>query len=309
MILFLSDVQRAMPVWYNSTHMDLQRPHAHPAARRTSDLTAPPILPRALRASYSRRAVFGLAASGVVLPDMLRQQSASVPIYGYRVVDEFPHDRRAFTEGLSYVDGVLFESTGLEGRSSLRRVDLESGEVLQEVALDPTYFGEGNAVIDDRIFLLTWKNGICLVYDRESFEIQQTFSYDTEGWGLTTDGTQLIMSDGTSQISFRDPATFEVIKTIDVLHDGAPVQNINELELIDGEIWANVWLTNLIARINPETGRVLSWVVMSGLLSGLDSRRPVDVLNGITHDPATSRLFVTGKLWPKLFQIEVVTPE
>lgn len=264
---------------------------------------------RALRAGYSRRDVLGLAAGGVVLPGVLRRQQATVPIYGYRVVAEYPHDRRAFTEGLSYVDGVLYESTGLEERSSLRRVNLESGEVLQEVALDPTYFGEGNAVIDDRIFVLTWKNGVCLVFDRESFEVQQTFSYDTEGWGLTTDGTQLIMSDGSNRISYRDPATFEVIKSIDVLHEGAPVQNINELELIDGEIWANVWLTNLIARIDPENGQVLSWVVMSRLLSELDSRRPVDVLNGITHDPATGRLFVTGKLWPKLFEIEVVTPE
>jgi glutamine cyclotransferase len=253
--------------------------------------------------------VLGLAAGGVALPDVLRHQTATVPIYGYRVVAEYPHDRRAFTEGLSYVDGVLFESTGLTERSSLRRVDLKSGEVLQEVALDPTYFGEGNAVIDDRIFVLTWKNGVCLVYDRESFEVQQTFAYDTEGWGLTTDGTQLIMSDGSNQIAFRDPATFDVIKTIEVLHDGAPVQNINELELIDGEIWANVWLTNLIARIDPETGQVLAWVVMSGLVAELDSRRPVDVLNGITHDPTTGQLFVTGKLWPKLFQIEVVTTE
>lgn len=297
-----------MPVWYNS-HMDLNRPHGQPPPiGHAPDVPAPAII-RALRAGVSRRDVLGLAAGGVVLPDVLRRQTATVPIYGYRVVAEYPHDRRAFTEGLSYVDGVLYESTGLTERSSLRRVDLESGEVLQEVALDPTYFGEGNAVIDDRIFVLTWKNGVCLVYDRESFEIQQAFSYDTEGWGLTTDGTQLIMSDGTNQIAYRDPATFDVIKTIDVLHDGAPVQNINELELIDGEIWANVWLTNLIARIDPETGLVLAWVVMSGLLSELDSRRPVDVLNGITHDPDTGRLFVTGKLWPKLFQIEVVTPE
>src|SRR4051812_12960583 len=289
--------------------MDLIRPHGQPPPiGHTPDVSALAIT-RALRAGYSRRNVLGLAAGGVVLPDVLRRQAATVPIYGYRVLTEYPHDRRAFTEGLSYVDGVLYETTGLTERSSLRRVDLESGEVLQEVDLDPTYFGEGNAVIDDRIFVLTWKNGVCLVYDRESFKVQQTFSYDTEGWGLTTDGAQLIMSDGSNQIAYRDPATFEVIKTIDVLHDGAPVQNINELELIDGEIWANVWLTNLIARIDPENGQVLSWVVMSGLLSELDSRRPVDVLNGITHDPATGRLFVTGKLWPKLFQIEVVTPE
>jgi len=252
--------------------------------------------------------MLGLAAGGIILPDALRQ-STTVPIYSYRVVEAYPHDRGAFTEGLSYVDGILYESTGLVQRSSLRQVDLESGEVLQEVALDPTYFGEGNAVIDDRIFLLTWKNGVCLVYDRETFDVLQTFSYDTEGWGLTTDGTQLIMSDGSNRIYYRDPETFEVIKTIDVLHDGAPVQNLNELELIDGEIWANVWLTNLIARIDAENGQVLSWVVMSGLLSDRDRRRPVDVLNGITHDPATSRLFVTGKLWPRLFEIEVVTPE
>jgi glutaminyl-peptide cyclotransferase len=266
---------------------------------------------RALHARCSRREALGIAAGGLLLPTWLQRglRSQSVPIYGYRVVAEYPHDRRAFTEGLSYVDGVLYESTGLVGQSTLRRIDLESGEVLQWVALDPRYFGEGHAVIGDRIFQLTWKDQICLVYDRETFQVQQTFSYTTEGWGLTTDGTQLIMSDGSNRLSFRDPATFEVIRSVDVFHGEQPIENLNELELIGGEVWANVWLTNLIARIDPSSGQVLSWVVLTALLSERDRRHPVDVLNGITHDAATGRLFVTGKLWPKLFQIEVVAPE
>jgi glutaminyl-peptide cyclotransferase len=230
------------------------------------------------------------------------------PIYGYRVVATYPHDRRAFTQGLAYVDGVVYESTGLLAQSTLRRVDLVSGAVLQSVALAPQYFGEGITVLDDRLFQLTWKNGVCLVYDRETFQVQQTFSYTTEGWGLTTDGTHLIMSDGSNRLSFRDPATFEVLRSVDVFDGEQAIPNLNELELIGGEVWANVWLTDLIARIDPASGQVRSWVALTGLLPQQD-RRPVDVLNGITHDPATDRLFVTGKLWPTLFQIEVVASQ
>jgi glutamine cyclotransferase len=227
--------------------------------------------------------------------------------FGYRVVTEYPHDRRAFTEGLAYVDGVLYEGTGLNGESTLRRVELETGEVLQAVRLSEEYFGEGIAVLGDRIYELTWKNGICVVFDRETFEFLEAFTYQTEGWGLTTDGERLIMSDGTNRLFIRDPETFAELDTIDVYDGARAIWNLNELEVVDGEIWANVWQTDLIARIDPETGQVTGWIDLTGLLSEKDrERHPVDVLNGIALDPETGRLFVTGKLWPKLYEIEVV---
>ena len=232
--------------------------------------------------------------------------SAIAPVAGYRVVAEYPHDRRAFTQGLVYADDVLYEGTGLNGQSTVRRVDLESGEVLQAVGLSEEYFGEGIAVVDDRIYQLTWTNGVCVVYDRETFEVVKAFGYTTEGWGLTTDGERLIMSDGTNRLYVRDPETFERIDTIDVFDGANAVANLNELEIVDGEIWANIWQTDRIARIDPETGHVTGWIDLAGLLSERDRRHPVDVLNGIAHDPETDRLFVTGKLWPKLFEIEVV---
>ena len=233
--------------------------------------------------------------------------SATIPTFGYRVEGEYPHDRRAYTQGLAYVDGVLYEGTGLNGQSTLRRVDLETGEVLQAVGLSEEYFGEGIAVIGDRIYQLTWKNGVCVVYDRESFEFVEAFGYPTEGWGLTTDGERLIMSDGSNRLFVRDPETFAVIDTVDVYEGMEPIWNLNELEIVDDEIWANVWQTDLIARIDLETGKVTGWIDLSGLLSERDRRRhQVDVLNGIAYDPETDRLFVTGKLWPKLFEIEVV---
>jgi glutaminyl-peptide cyclotransferase len=229
------------------------------------------------------------------------------PTFGYRVVAEYPHDRRAFTQGLAYVDGVLYEGTGQHGQSTLRRVELETGEVLQAVGLSKEYFGEGITVLGDHIYQLTWKSGICVVFDRETFEFLDVFTYQTEGWGLTTDGERLIMSDGTNRLFIRDPETFAELDTIDVYDGVRAIWNLNELEVVDGEIWANVWQTDYIARIDPETGQVTGWIDLSGLLSESDrGKHRVDVLNGIAHDPETDRLFVTGKLWPKLFEIEVV---
>lgn len=231
------------------------------------------------------------------------------PVSGYRVVNTYPHDPAAYTQGLVYRDGDLYEGTGLEGASTLRRVDLATGDVLQSHQLDPDLFGEGIAVVGDRIYQLTWKAQICFVYDRQTFEPLGTFDYPTEGWGLTTDGDQLIMSDGSSRIVFRDPTTFAETGHIDVRDGETPARWLNELEVIDGEIWANVYQTDFIARIDPETGRVTGWIDLSGLLTEQDrAGRTVDVLNGIAHDPATGRIFVTGKLWPALFEIEVVPP-
>ncbi len=229
----------------------------------------------------------------------------TAPVAGYRVVNEYPHDRRAFTQGLVYVDGVLYEGTGRYGESTLRRVDLETGKVLQSRALDPVHFGEGIAVLGDRIYQLTWKTQTCFVYDRETFAPLDTFSYPTEGWGLTTDGERLIMSDGTNRLAVRDPATFAEVGSLEVFDGDQPVPALNELEYIDGEIWANVWRSDLIARIDPATGRVNSWIDLTELLG--DRGEKVDVLNGIAHDPTTGRIFVTGKLWPRLFEIEPVT--
>jgi len=254
--------------------------------------------------------LFAFVSSGpvaAITPDATLETDA--PVWGYRVVAEYPHDPDAYTQGLVINDGVLYEGTGLEGRSTLRRVDLESGDVRQSLSLDAEHFGEGVAVVGDRIYQLTWVTGTCFVYDRETFELERTFSYDTEGWGLTTDDTQLIMSDGTNRIVYRDPETFEETRHIDVMDGEVPVPYLNELEYIDGEIWANVYTTDWIARIDPADGTVTGWIDLTGLLDPEDlPAQGVDVLNGIAHDPATDRIFVTGKLWPTLFEIELVPP-
>lgn len=229
----------------------------------------------------------------------------TAPISGYRVVAEYPHDAAAYTQGLVYVDGVLYEGTGLNGQSTLRTVDLESGEVLRSRAIDEEHFGEGVVVFEDRIYQLTWQTETCFVYDLETFSPLETFRYPTEGWGLTTDGERLIMSDGTDRIFFRDPESFLEIGHVDVLTGDDPVDMLNELEYVDGEVWANVYRTDFIVRIDPETGRVTGWIDLTGLLSPADRADDVGVLNGIAYDDENDRIFVTGKLWPKLFEIEL----
>ncbi len=232
-----------------------------------------------------------------------------VPVYTYRIVNAYPHDRRAFTQGLVFDDGFLYEGTGLYGNSSVRKVDLETGQVLALRELAARYFGEGITVFGDIIDQLTWKSNTGLVYDRDSFDLLHTFEYPTEGWGLTHDGERLIMSDGTSTVRFLDPQTYEETGRIEVADRGVPVVRLNELEYVKGEIFANVWLTDRIARIDPDTGRVVGWIDLTGLLSAGDRARPVDVLNGIAYDAGGDRLFVTGKLWPRLFEIELVSVE
>ena len=229
--------------------------------------------------------------------------SASIPVYTPVIVAEYPHDPDAFTQGLQFVDGELYEGTGLRGRSSLRRVDLETGKVLQQIDLDRQYFGEGIGVIGDRIYQLTWQSQVAFLYDKTTFAEVGRFDYPTEGWGLTFDGTELIMSDGTATLYRRDPETFAEISHVDVQADGDLVPHLNELEFVNGEIFANIWQTNVIARIDPNDGQVVGWVDLSSLLKLLVSSQPVDVLNGIAYDATADRLFVTGKLWPTLFEI------
>lgn len=230
-------------------------------------------------------------------------------VSGFRVLETYPHDPNAYTQGLVFVDGVLYEGTGQRGESELRRVDLETGTVEQANALDEELFGEGVVVLGDRIYQITWQSGLAFVYDRETFELLETFSYGGEGWGLTTDGARLIMSDGSDRLFFRDPETFEVLETVVVRDAGLPVSNLNELEYIDGEVWANVYQTDWIVRINPATGEVIGWVDMRGLRPAGDPRwEQAEVLNGIAWDADTGRLFVTGKYWPELYEIELVPP-
>jgi len=239
-------------------------------------------------------------------PEDADPAAGRVPAYGYQILAAYPHDPTAYTQGLQYVDGVLYEGTGLTGASSLRRVDLASGAVLQRHDLAPDLFGEGITVIGDRIYQLTWKNKVAFLYDRESFEELQQYTYDTEGWGLTYDGTRLIMSDGSAFLYFRDPETFEEIGRVEVLYLGNPLGSLNELEYINGEVWANIYQTDFIARIDPATGNVRSIIDLTGLLNGIQLDGQVDVLNGIAYDAAGDRLFVTGKWWPVLFQLRLV---
>ena len=227
------------------------------------------------------------------------------PIFDYEVVETYPHDPEAYTQGLQYVDGELYEGTGLLGRSSLRRVDLATGEVLQQIELADQYFGEGIVVIDDRIYQLTWQSHVAFLYDRESFELIDEFSYPTEGWGLTYDGEALIMSDGSSTLYHRDPETFEEVAQVVVRDGNAPVNFLNELEYIDGEVWANIWQTDEIVIIDPVSGQVAARVDFSGLLPP-DVKAEADVLNGIAYDAENDRIFVTGKFWPTLFEVELV---
>jgi len=236
--------------------------------------------------------------------------SRAVRLFTYRVINSYPHDATAFTQGLVMADGVLYEGTGQWGHSSLRRVDLKTGNVVQIMELAGQYFGEGITVFNNTIFQLTWKSQRGFMYDRDSFRLIREFSYPAEGWGLTSDGRHLIASDGSATLRFLDPATLQEVRRMEVFDKGGAVNRLNELEYIDGEIYANVWQTDRIAIIDAATGRVTGWIDLTGLL-GKEERRagPVDVLNGIAHDSRHGHLYVTGKLWPRLFQIELVAQQ
>jgi len=254
----------------------------------------------------------GFGASNSVTPNGNRMQAPGITntlatpvVYTYEVVNTWPHDRNAFTQGLVFLDGELIESTGLNGQSSLRRVELKTGKVLKKVDLAAEYFAEGLAVFQQRIFQLTYQSHKAFGYDLGSFKLEKEFAFDGEGWGLTTDGQLLIASDGTHQLRFLDPVNFEVKRTLPVLYGGRPVHRLNELECIKGEIFANIWGADAVVRINPATGMVVGVIDFSGLLSPQDRTAETDVLNGIAYDTANDRLFVTGKRWPKLFEVRL----
>jgi glutaminyl-peptide cyclotransferase len=226
--------------------------------------------------------------------------------YGYRVVKTFPHDRTAFTQGLEYREGFLYEGTGKVGNSSLRKVELATGRVLQQYDLPQPYFGEGITVVNQQILELTWQSQSGFIYDKSSFRLLRSFNYPGEGWGLTNDGKQIYMSDGSAQIRVWDPATLKEVRRITVRDGATPITELNELEWVKGEIYANVWQTDRIARISPADGKVLGWIDLSGILPRAERPDPDAVLNGIAYDAAGDRLFVTGKLWPKIFEIKLV---
>lgn len=252
------------------------------------------------------RSVARLAGALIAGVGICASAAAATPVESYRVLHAYPHDSQAFTQGLIYLDGHLYESTGLNGQSSLREEDLETGRVLKEIDVPSRYFAEGLTNWGSTLVQLTWKAHIGFVYDRATFKLLRTFHYPWEGWGLTQDGQHLIMSDGSETLHFLNPNTFEQVRSLRVTDNGEPVKNLNELEYIHGQIYANVWMTDRIARISPETGRVLSWINLAGILPSIEVRSDGAVLNGIAYDSAHNRLFVTGKLWPRLFQIQVV---
>lgn len=246
-------------------------------------------------------------AGATQLPALLAQSQATLPINGYTVVRAYPHDSAAFTQGLEFVDGFFYEGTGLNGSSSIRKVRIETGEVVQRQSLAREYFGEGITLVGQTLYQLTWQSGVAFLYDRATFRQLRTVKYSGEGWGLTYDRTNLIMSDGTEELRFLDPATFRELRRVKVTAVGQPVKNLNELEYVKGEVFANVWMTDYVARIDPASGRVRGYIDLRGLMP----RNAVSndaVLNGIAYDASTDRLFVTGKLWPRVFEIKLTAP-
>ena len=251
---------------------------------------------------------FLLAAFTQPLPGQTSHQAHAgrPPEYTFKLVHVFPHDPAAFTQGLAFRDGFLYEGTGMNGRSSLRKVRLETGEVVQRVELASEYFGEGITLLKDEIVQLTWRSQTGFVYNLSDFRWLRQFSYSGEGWGLASNGLELFMSDGTAQIRVLDPETFAEKRHFTVRDGDHSIDQLNELEFVEGEIFANVWQTDRIARISPQSGKVVGWIDLSGLLSPVYHRESGAVLNGIAYDSNRKRLFVTGKLWPSIFEIQLV---
>ncbi len=258
-------------------------------------------------ASARRRLWFGvvlLGTAGVLFGWRLWPGASWMS--GFRVVNTFPHDPRAYCQGLVFDGGRLHESTGRYGESSVRTVELETGKVLHKTVLPQELFGEGLALVGERLIQLTWNEGVARIYDRNTLKPLDQFEYDGEGWGLVFDGHDLIQSDGSDTLLFRDPQTFAERRRVHVREEGRPVTRLNELEWVEGEVWANLWKSDRIARIDPQSGEVRGWIDLTGLFDRRSIPDEDAVLNGIAYDPASKRIFVTGKLWPKLFEIELV---
>ncbi|WP_249138174.1 glutaminyl-peptide cyclotransferase [Phenylobacterium montanum] len=249
-----------------------------------------------------------LAAAGVAISLAMAAQpaqAAQAPAYGFEVVHAYPHDPKAYTEGLLYLNGFLYESTGQYGTSYIRKVKLETGAVVRQVTLPPSLFGEGIVNFADQLISVTWKNGIGFRRDLKTFAVKQQFRYSGEGWGMTQDGKDIILSDGSPVLHVLDPKSLKEVRQIRVASGDQPIANLNELEWVDGEIYANVWQTNYIARIDPGTGQVKAWIDLSGLPETSEPHDPDNVLNGIAYDKTGHRLFVTGKRWPHLYEIKL----
>jgi glutamine cyclotransferase len=247
-----------------------------------------------------------LAAAVLVAAAGRSGASTAVPTWRYRIIHTYPHDSEAYTQGLIYRDAFLFESTGLNGRSSLRKVDLDTGRAVRQRAVRSDYFAEGLTDWDDHLVQLTWQSHVGFVYDVSDFSLRETFALGGEGWGLTHDSKSLIVSDGSSSLRFLDPGTFREVRRLDVTDQGKPIRDLNELEMVHGQIYANVWHTDRIAMIDAANGHVAGWIDLTGLMSVGYRLDPEAVQNGIAYDSADDRLFVTGKLWPRLFEIRVI---
>ena len=246
--------------------------------------------------------------AGNNLPQSMQLSSVlktKVPIASVSVKNAYPHDTGAFTQGLFFYQGYLYESTGLNGKSTLARKEVKTGKTLQEIRIPPKYFGEGIVLLNDKIYQLTWQNETVFIYDARSFQKIREIKYHGEGWGLTSDGKHLLMSNGSSTITFHDPDSFKVVCKIHVRDGDTPVSSLNELEFIKGEIWANIYMADMIVRISPKNGKVRGWVDLSALRSYLPGNAQVDVINGIAYDATEDRIFVTGKYWPKVFEVQL----
>lgn len=248
------------------------------------------------------------AIAALVLASACTGAAAAIPVYGFIVKNTYPHDPQAFTQGLFFRDGQLFETTGLTGRSTLRRLDLKTGKVLQKADLPANVFGEGSTAVGNTILGLTWQSKTGYVFDARTFTMKGQFSYEGEGWGLASDAQYVYMSDGSASIRVLDPVSLKEVRRVQVTAEGKPIDSLNELEVVDGELYANVWGTDVIARIDPGSGKVTGWIDLSNLLPrekrGTNSADAV--LNGIAWDGKHKKLYVTGKFWPKLFEIELV---
>ncbi len=266
---------------------------------------------RFMKSSWKKKGAVLLSVAVAILLSVTwvsgQFRRSATPHLSYRVVAEYPHDKNAFTQGLIVHQGIMFEGTGQQGKSQLRQVDLKTGRALKAVALPARFFGEGIAIAEEELFQLTWKSRVCFVYDPKTLELKRTVRYPGEGWGLTFDGQSLIMSDGSSTLRFYDPKTFKLRKRIAVKDRGRPIKNLNELEYINGEVWANIWYEDKMIRIDPQSGRVIAWIDLKGLKPASLRFKREAVYNGIAFDADAKKLYVTGKNWPKLFEIEIIS--